>query len=1175
MDVNTIRQAVSEARDLSRQHSFHSAVARLERCKHMFTLEENKYFAESAQGKAALRTLDCRLEPLLNKLKHDPYAALKLPSRDVSLTQVKKSYRKLVLMFHPDKSVGTLELFHCIQQAFEKLRTSPSILSRVRQPCTPPRRQAPRRHNPSWKPQYTSSFRKPEAKKREPEEPHHQPFPKRRDFNRNSFSSKRGDAAAPPQTSSAYSSRQNNATSGSYSSKYSSSKSSSQGATGSSDSSRNARDSEEKLREFWKSVQQSDTWSALKRAAVAQARREAERAKERAQNIMKQNSEANSARRKNSQSSKPAAPPPVRARGPPAPKLPFAPQKLSVCERETTSITLSWSVGLESNDTANNKRAPPVAPITAYELQWREGIFPWKMASDRIRGTVCRKKNLEPGREYGFRVRAKNAVGWGPFCEMAAWSTKCDKPSQPSITELVSDSPTSVLITWDAPLAHGAHVEAYSLQWRTYGSGNDSWNVGSKNIHGTSCRKRNLTSGVTFEFRIRAKNKVGWSHWSNPGACTVIKQAGPDIVQEPKPMQEPIPEPMPEPMPEQKPIPEPTPEPALEPEIESVKKAAQEPVYSPPKVEKEIRKAEKSNYSESAASPKSDTSIPEKEPEISNVGLDQSGEESNTEKEKVEPKLQKETTKKTYPEERDVPERLLDEKGRRLPQGWEKVESRSRPGEFSYMNVVSGQRQIAIPRKPAMSKSVPKSKVEEEPQKNENESVPNFPEHLLDTNGQLLPKGWRKVASRSRPGEYSYQNLVTGQRQTVIPTEPAIKANVSPKENDDKEDKTVPFDKNVDTLGHPLPPDWIRVESRSRPGEFSYENIRSGKRQIKIPVSIKEGKGPGYEKSTQKGEAVQGKEKVDAKTTQSWFWGEAAEKMSGAGKTERKGKPEPIRTAKEFGDILKAGIAAAKNMNVSQAAATLASAKPCTCGQPWCASCSRLSNFLEKSKQEPSKTAETSEEPKIVLDAETGLPLKIPGFGAAFTNFSKNDDEEEEGEFTIHTSRINLPPDALSQASSGEETDEREKEESNEYYDDDENGFVGEEDQDYDDDEEEDFIGGEAWLELRHNGNVYYYNTFTGESRWEQPPENDGIPVIREKEIQPTMSSDANEEGDYDYEEEYAYEGQNFEADNEIDDEFLGPEEVKEEWVAGTTEEGHIYYVNSLTGESKWAETET
>lgn len=38
----------------------------------------------------------------------------------------------------------------------------------------------------------------------------------------------------------------------------------------------------------------------------------------------------------------------------------------------------------------------------------------------------------------------------------------------------------------------------------------------------------------------------------------------------------------------------------------------------------------------------------------------------------------------------------------------------------------------------------------------------------------LLPAGWKRVESRSRPGEYVYENEFTEERQAWFPTEPAV-----------------------------------------------------------------------------------------------------------------------------------------------------------------------------------------------------------------------------------------------------------------------------------------------------------------------------------------------------------------------------------------------------------------
>jgi hypothetical protein len=50
---------------------------------------------------------------------------------------------------------------------------------------------------------------------------------------------------------------------------------------------------------------------------------------------------------------------------------------------------------------------------------------------------------------------------------------------------------------------------------------------------------------------------------------------------------------------------------------------------------------------------------------------------------------------------------------------------------------------------------------------------PNESSSFAGLEKPLLPTGWRKVPSRSRPGHISYENMVTGERFGQPPTEPA------------------------------------------------------------------------------------------------------------------------------------------------------------------------------------------------------------------------------------------------------------------------------------------------------------------------------------------------------------------------------------------------------------------
>jgi len=82
-----------------------------------------------------------------------------------------------------------------------------------------------------------------------------------------------------------------------------------------------------------------------------------------------------------------------------------------------------------------------------------------------------------------------------------------------------------------------------------------------------------------------------------------------------------------------------------------------------------------------------------------------------------------------------------------------------------------------------------------------------------------LPQGWKKVASQSRPGAFSYLNSHTGERVAERPSRPA-------------------------SSGGPLPPGWKKVPSQSRPGEFVYMNMNTGERIAWRPTA-QDGSRPG------------------------------------------------------------------------------------------------------------------------------------------------------------------------------------------------------------------------------------------------------------------------------------------------------------------------------------------
>jgi len=193
------------------------------------------------------------------------------------------------------------------------------------------------------------------------------------------------------------------------------------------------------------------------------------------------------------------------------------------------------------------------------------------------------------------------------------------------------------------------------------------------------------------------------------------------------------------------------------------------------------------------------------------------------------------------------------EASRPLPDGWRRVESRSRPGEFVYENIHTEERQAWFPEAVAKEEVSAALVAQSEADAAKAARIAKNKAALAARKASLqsqkeaekslpLPDGWKRVESRSRPGETVYENTVTGERQAWFPDAPASGA------VDDAKAALIAKNKaalaarkakkaaeEMDNASKPLPAGWRRVESRSRPGEFVYENELTEERQAWFP----------------------------------------------------------------------------------------------------------------------------------------------------------------------------------------------------------------------------------------------------------------------------------------------------------------------------------------------------
>ena len=96
-----------------------------------------------------------------------------------------------------------------------------------------------------------------------------------------------------------------------------------------------------------------------------------------------------------------------------------------------------------------------------------------------------------------------------------------------------------------------------------------------------------------------------------------------------------------------------------------------------------------------------------------------------------------------------------------------------------------------------------------------------------------LPEGWERVKSGSWPGEISYKNKLTKAKQYWFPEGPARQASVDEGMAVNAGLQDVKWLVKANTKVNfteddaKLPKGWLRVESRSTPGTFVYENSKT------------------------------------------------------------------------------------------------------------------------------------------------------------------------------------------------------------------------------------------------------------------------------------------------------------------------------------------------------------
>jgi hypothetical protein len=186
----------------------------------------------------------------------------------------------------------------------------------------------------------------------------------------------------------------------------------------------------------------------------------------------------------------------------------------------TPSLSLAASSGPNSRNITATWSAPADnggSGIVGYTVQCAtDPAFSVNLATYTVTGTSANwTANLYATTHY-VRVLARNGIGSSAYSGQATITTGADVPTAPTIGTASAVGPVSAAVSWSPPSTNnGSALTGYDVQWAqdsAFTSGVTSAAVGTSASPYTIT---GLNPATTYYARVRAKNAIGASPWSD------------------------------------------------------------------------------------------------------------------------------------------------------------------------------------------------------------------------------------------------------------------------------------------------------------------------------------------------------------------------------------------------------------------------------------------------------------------------------------------------------------------------------------------------------------------------------------------------------------------------------------------------------------------------------------